>query len=157
MTKSKESYHAKKTRKESEDREKAQKHISKILAKYEAQFGEPVAEIIAAHEDGIAIGKRSERAKEKEKQEGVGDMQQATRNLMKLMKEENGDCALVLVGNFKKGTTDGIIAAAGNVKDHKKLLLIASKADKNLCASILWATKEIVEEDDRCEHCGCRH
>ncbi len=57
-TKAKESYFAKKTKRDSEKRVQVAAHISKIIAKYHAEYGEPVTEIDDAYEQGIEVGKK---------------------------------------------------------------------------------------------------
>lgn len=64
--KTQESAFARATRRKMEKKAEDQATISKVLKKFEAAWGEPVAEITEAQEDGILIGKRNERLNNQE-------------------------------------------------------------------------------------------
>lgn len=57
MNAKKEAFFVKMTKKKCEEMAKDQAHISKILAKFVAKYGEPIKEVFEANEEGEKVGK----------------------------------------------------------------------------------------------------
>lgn len=172
----KENYFSKKTKSDMDKRDADQKAISKVLAKYQKKWGEPVAEIFIAQEEGIKIGKQhrafevedlaekkaSEMSKETYKK--IEELAQA--RVKDLLKDQfdnmdaekmahtlvhkldrEGATVMVLSCNFKEKVGKGIIAAAGTIGNYAKLLKVTARASEELNLGILHGAKRILEDE----------